>query len=269
VSTQAGSLLHVSLTGAFLLTVAVLAAATPATAQITPIFDPLTAPSSNFETPIDPDYQYGSNGLTRVFSDNGNVLGVDRPLVKTVATNFNGCSFVYDLTVETDTSINAEDLIFIGFGQGTTNVLFFNEPTDSFFFRIHNGVVGNRVDAAANSGQGTSEFSFTTIGTYDPAGTTFEIVCVDNQVSFSIVGQPLSGFTLPIAAVPGLTSSNSHLFFTNTAVGSTFSDFFVTPSPPTSKDQCKNGGWRTFGIFKNQGDCVSFVATGGKNQPAR
>ncbi len=38
---------------------------------------------------------------------------------------------------------------------------------------------------------------------------------------------------------------------------------------PTSKDQCKNGGWRTYGVFKNQGDCVSFVATGGKNPPAR
>jgi hypothetical protein len=37
---------------------------------------------------------------------------------------------------------------------------------------------------------------------------------------------------------------------------------------PTSKDQCKNGGWRDFGVFKNQGDCVSFVATGGKNPPA-
>jgi hypothetical protein len=41
----------------------------------------------------------------------------------------------------------------------------------------------------------------------------------------------------------------------------------VTPLP-TSKDQCKNGGWRTFGVFKNQGACVSFVATGGKNPPA-
>jgi hypothetical protein len=37
---------------------------------------------------------------------------------------------------------------------------------------------------------------------------------------------------------------------------------------PTSKDQCKNGGWRTYGVFKNQGDCVSFVATEGKNQPS-
>jgi hypothetical protein len=36
---------------------------------------------------------------------------------------------------------------------------------------------------------------------------------------------------------------------------------------PTSKDQCKNGGWRNFPGFKNQGDCVSFVATGGKTPP--
>jgi hypothetical protein len=34
---------------------------------------------------------------------------------------------------------------------------------------------------------------------------------------------------------------------------------------PTSKDKCKNGGWRNFPGFKNQGDCVSFVATKGKN----
>jgi hypothetical protein len=37
---------------------------------------------------------------------------------------------------------------------------------------------------------------------------------------------------------------------------------------PTTKDQCKNGGWRSYGVFKNQGDCVSFVATKGKNPAA-
>jgi hypothetical protein len=39
-------------------------------------------------------------------------------------------------------------------------------------------------------------------------------------------------------------------------------DVVVTDAPrlPTSKDQCTNGGWRSFGVFKNQGDCVSFVA---------
>jgi hypothetical protein len=35
------------------------------------------------------------------------------------------------------------------------------------------------------------------------------------------------------------------------------------PPLPTSKEQCKSGGWRSFPGFKNQGDCVSFVATGG------
>jgi hypothetical protein len=50
------------------------------------------------------------------------------------------------------------------------------------------------------------------------------------------------------------------------------------PSTPSSdplsgytKDACKNGGWQTnfpAGTFKNQGDCVSFFATGGKNQPS-
>ena len=33
------------------------------------------------------------------------------------------------------------------------------------------------------------------------------------------------------------------------------------------KDSCKAGGWQAYGVFRNQGDCVSFFATGGKNPP--
>ena len=36
----------------------------------------------------------------------------------------------------------------------------------------------------------------------------------------------------------------------------------------TSPEQCRNSGWQNFGYFKNEGDCISFVATGGKNPPA-
>ena len=39
-------------------------------------------------------------------------------------------------------------------------------------------------------------------------------------------------------------------------------------SGPVTTDDCKKGGWMDFGVFKNQGDCVSYVATGGKNPPA-
>ena len=33
---------------------------------------------------------------------------------------------------------------------------------------------------------------------------------------------------------------------------------------PTDKDQCKNGGWRNYPGFKNQGQCIAFVQRGPK-----
>jgi hypothetical protein len=30
----------------------------------------------------------------------------------------------------------------------------------------------------------------------------------------------------------------------------------------TDKDQCKKNGWKAFGVFKNQGDCIKYVNTG-------
>jgi hypothetical protein len=35
--------------------------------------------------------------------------------------------------------------------------------------------------------------------------------------------------------------------------------FPTCDSPPVSVDQCKNGGWKQFNCFKNQGQCISFV----------
>lgn len=37
---------------------------------------------------------------------------------------------------------------------------------------------------------------------------------------------------------------------------------------PSSVDQCKKDGWKAYSMFKNQGDCVSYVASKGKNQPS-
>jgi hypothetical protein len=41
------------------------------------------------------------------------------------------------------------------------------------------------------------------------------------------------------------------------------------PPPPTSKAQCEHGGWKNYPQFQNQGDCVAFVATAGKNEPGK
>jgi hypothetical protein len=53
----------------------------------------------------------------------------------------------------------------------------------------------------------------------------------------------------------------------NTLSGDTVYDFEPAPVVPLAKDECKKDGWRMFTdvVFKNQGDCVSYVATNGRN----
>ena len=55
----------------------------------------------------------------------------------------------------------------------------------------------------------------------------------------------------------------------NVMINATTYTFEAAPT----KDSCKDGGWRDFsaspGPFKNQGDCVSFFASGGKNEADR
>jgi hypothetical protein len=66
---------------------------------------------------------------------------------------------------------------------------------------------------------------------------------------------------------PGLDTNADDLTLGYGGESTTY-DFEPLVGPPTSKDQCKNGGWQTFNnpAFKNQGDCVSYVATKGKNR---
>jgi hypothetical protein len=49
-----------------------------------------------------------------------------------------------------------------------------------------------------------------------------------------------------------------------------YDETFLTSQGLTPADQstCAGGAWQLFGVFKNQGDCVSFLATHGHNVPA-
>lgn len=64
----------------------------------------------------------------------------------------------------------------------------------------------------------------------------------------------------------GTSTSNQ---FTETYVSTGLE--LLPPPAPTSKADCKNGGWQNYPAlgFKNQGDCVSFVATEGRNEPGQ
>jgi hypothetical protein len=87
------------------------------------------------------------------------------------------------------------------------------------------------------------------------ADDTFEWVELDGTPGPTPVGDPLPGPT-DCSSYPGSFPS----LHGPVSVGA-FGDIAVTDAKPTptTKNQCKKGGWRSFGIFKNHGGCVSFV----------
>jgi len=70
---------------------------------------------------------------------------------------------------------------------------------------------------------------------------------------------------------PYLSAHGTELFFSSDRPGgSGGNDIWMSTREqvlPATKDDCKQDGWGAFGVFKNQGDCVSYVATGGTNSP--
>jgi len=68
------------------------------------------------------------------------------------------------------------------------------------------------------------------------------------------------------------TTTLSFISTTSTPFGPAIDNVVVTETVPVKND-CKQGGWQTMidgagNHFKNQGDCVSYFATGGKNPGA-
>jgi hypothetical protein len=75
---------------------------------------------------------------------------------------------------------------------------------------------------------------------------------------------------VPITDCPAsLPGDGTPLFAGDTSPWGFTQDYVVNDAAalPSSKDQCNNGGWRNFDVFKNQGDCVSYVSTKGTNPP--
>ena len=223
-----------------LLFAAVVATTTSALAQTSALnfTDPLTGPSSPYLTIPTSKYSYSANGLIRSQSNNGATYGngdpnSDRPMVKTVSGAFLSEDFEFDVDVTSPASMT--DLIYVGFGQGIPNPNYFNEPTESFQFRIHNNAGGYYgIQAAVDVGQIPMGFVFDQqIGTFQPGvTTTFRIVRSGSNVTLSVPSQPGASVTVPLSSVPSLNSTNAYLFFGNTGVGTTFSNVRVIPLRP-------------------------------------
>jgi hypothetical protein len=80
----------------------------------------------------------------------------------------------------------------------------------------------------------------------------------DGRSLYIAVGAPLSQVSQFNVGSGGLLSPKTPA---TVATGGSPNWVVITPLPriPTSKDQCKNGAWRNFPQFKNEGQCIAFV----------
>lgn len=121
---------------------------------------------------------------------------------------------------------------------------------------------GSFADPSANSG--------TLVGSLDSGNTWFAIgagpYVVNGPGELLLATNdtpPQNGSDCGFSGPQGCYSDNSG----SVAATITFNNV------PTSSDQCKKNGWQSKNDangtkFKNQGDCVSYVATGGRNTAA-
>jgi hypothetical protein len=160
----------------------------------------------------------------------------------------------------------------------------------SFSFQSKPENAGNQIDFLVLRPAGPSSYTVVgKTGVKTLAGTGLETFSPPSSIA--VQGGDILGFW--VISPPGETSFQNCLRFTGSGGGAIGSDQ-NTADPntgdtvrlpvsdsltdvnesanlvvlPTSKAQCKHGGWKDFsGIFKNQGDCVAFVASGDKNPP--
>lgn len=130
-------------------------------------------------------------------------------------------------------------------------------PTARHLFGI---AVANGIIYVIGGGvNGGSPSVLSTVEAYNPATNTWTTAPSMPTARYFLSAGEINGV---IYAVGGIDTYGNFL--------DTVEAFTAPPTPPqvgppTSKDQCKNGGWRGFSVprpFKNQGDCIQFVNTG-------
>ena len=124
-------------------------------------------------------------------------------------------------------------------------------------------LVSYLVGGTATAGTDYAALSGTVTFAADASTATVSVTPVDDAL---VEGDETVVVTLVAGAgyVLGASTSATVTIVDNDAVG----DPTLPDLDEMTKDDCKKGGWEDFGVFKNQGDCVSWVATGGRNAPA-
>jgi hypothetical protein len=174
------------------------------------------------------------------------------------------------LTGETLVSGTAATTDYCTVPGGAETVTFTGTTTGPYAGTYSETITLSYTASGQPSMTGSGTFTITA-GAMTVAGTTsitgIPVCRADGGLAFAFSGSYDATITTPGGGFhdQGSTDGNGSTL----GLSETFSSSLPAPIPllPTSAAQCKDGGWRSFGVFKNQGDCVSFVATRGKNLP--
>jgi hypothetical protein len=126
-----------------------------------------------------------------------------------------------------------------------------------------------------NATIGTSQAIYDDLGTGVRFGRfSVPLGPADEVLAFPLDGAGVAAFNLArggFFSIGGSTSGagSTHWIYGFSGPRAGGVQALVATCGPMTSAECKGGGWRDFGVFGNQGDCVSYVATVGRNQPAK
>lgn len=154
----------------------------------------------------------------------------------------------------------------LGFAEqwsgGTWSVLAMDTPSSNGFVNSPvNGVSCPTTQFCVAAGSYLNNASVFQTVANEWNGSTWSAMTPTNPSPYGDILNGVSCALTAVCAAAGLDDSS-------TGNAQTLAE--VLANPPTSKDQCKNGGWMQLteanGMpFTNQGYCVSYVETGGRN----
>jgi hypothetical protein len=146
---------------------------------------------------------------------------------------------------------------------GTGEELFLPTLPVSWTFDVSSGPQGeNPTGTIENQFLGTGSVTClnvqgnrAAVGAFFPLTGPLLISMTDNGI-FDFLGWEVPSAPITVCPPPGGIEERP-------VVSGNFTVVDAQPPPvPTSKDQCKNGGWRDYPQFKNQGQCIKFVNHG-------
>lgn len=165
----------------------------------------------------------------------------DRHYITTERSDYLSLDWTYEITFHSPANAT-DEVLFVGFGQAVQDPLFYNEPQNSVYLAISQGVsLGSDVRLSAHDvGMWSHTYLQFPGAVQDPQGGAYivRIRKIGRSVTFEILGTDVAA-TIPdiLQAAPFLSQVPTRLFFGNAFGNYSFSEMRLLPERPHGR--CK------------------------------